>query len=270
MQMKIKIKNGLPRLVFLGTVINNGVKIYREFVLPSKLINSLEDLILIIRSKYEKHTINHNFEAGVFLSHLRVTNPDDRILAVGLGTGSTLIPMVKFMETTGGGFYRSIEASESQIEIARKNIELNNIDCSRYEIINAYAGKDSYDIWGIGSNINLDINEYEFDVLEMDCEGSELSIIQSLKRTPRNIIVELHPGHFTSEYKDFDRFLQFMDGKGYVFQFAYGHSGDFLNINSARRYYNSTKTSGNLYDCKEDRTTHFFVVCPIVVTFRKK
>ena len=112
--MKLKIKNGFPRIVVLGTVINNGVKVHREFLFPSRPINLLEDFILILRSKFGRHITNSTYEAGVYLSHLRVTRPDDKILAVGLGIGSTLIPMVKMMEPSGGGCYRCIEAYATQ------------------------------------------------------------------------------------------------------------------------------------------------------------
>ena len=112
--MKIKIINGIPRIVVSGTVINNGVKIQSEFIFPSRPINFLSDLILFLRSKLNYHNVNSNFEAGVYLSHLKVTKPEDRILAVGLGSGSTLIPLIKFMDPSGG-FYRCIEASSSQI-----------------------------------------------------------------------------------------------------------------------------------------------------------
>lgn len=267
--MKIKIIKGIPRLIVAGVVINNWVKVYREFNLPSKPINFFQDLILLLRGKQNIHSLNHNFEAGVYLSHLRVTKPDDKILAVGLGIGATLIPIVKFIGASKG-FYRCIEASDYQIRIALKNIELNNIDDSKFEIINAFAGNNSYDTWGKSSAKNLDINIYEFDILEMDCEGSELSILQSLIKTPRNIIVELHPVHFPLKFKDFDNLLKLLEEKGYEYQFAYGHSGDFLDINAARYSYNSTNTTGNIYACNEDRSKQFFMVCPIVVTFTYK
>jgi hypothetical protein len=34
--MRVKILNGLPRLIISGIVINNGVKIKIEFVFPSR------------------------------------------------------------------------------------------------------------------------------------------------------------------------------------------------------------------------------------------
>jgi hypothetical protein len=136
-----------------------------------------------------------------------------------------------------------------------------------YEILNAFAGKEVFESYGESSSNNIDINNYDFDVLELDCEGSELSILSSLTKRPRNIIVELHPKHFPQEYKDFDVFLNLMVTKGYKYQFAYGHNGDYLDINYARKYFNSTNVIGNSDSCIEDRSVHFFGVCLIVVTF---
>jgi hypothetical protein len=265
--MKFKMINGLPRLTVSGIVINNGVKIKREFVFPNRPITFLQEVILALRSSFNKHSINGNFEAGVYLSHLRVTRPNDKVLAVGLGSGSTLISVVKLMEHSSGGFYRCIEASESQIEIAKENIGLNNLDSNKYKILNAFAGDEVFGSYGESSKNNIDINNFDFDVLEMDCEGSELSILSSLTKRPRNIIVELHPRHFPHEYKDFDVFLNLMETKGYKYQFAYGHNGDYLDIEYARKYYNSTNFRGNNESCIEDRSVHFFGACPIVVTF---
>jgi hypothetical protein len=264
--MRLKMKSGLPRLTIIGTVINNGVKIKMEFIFPTRPIMFLQDIVFIIRSKFNKHTINNNFEAGIYLSHLRVTEPNDKVLAVGLGFGYSLISVVKFiLNQSKIGFYRCIEASESQILIAKDNIALNDLDSKKYEILNGYAGTDVFKAYGESSKHNIDINTYDFDVLEMDCEGSELTILSSLTKKPRNIIVELHPEHFPKEYKDFDVFLDLMETKGYKYQFAYAHNGDYLDIEYARKYYNSNNVKG----CSHERNLHFFGACPIVVTFSK-
>lgn len=267
--MKLQIRNGFPVFVIKVLCINNGVKIYRELLLPSKPINFLQDIILLIRSLFNRHTINHNDEAGVYLSHLRTTRVDDKVLAVGLGSGSTLIPIVKIIDSNLG-FYRCIEASKSQIEVAKKNINLNNIDGSKFEIINAFAGSEVYGVYGESSKKNVDVNDFQFDVLELDCEGSELSILFNLNKKPRNIIVELHPGLFIEDYKDyqdFDYFLKFMGSKGFEYQFAYGHNGDYLDIQYARLYFNSSSILAKRDYFVGNRELHFFNSVPIVVTF---
>lgn len=264
--MKIKIINGFPRLLVSTTIINNGVRINKLLYIPNGFIGTFGVFIKILRNKTKKYQY-YNDEAGVYLSHLRVTRPEDSILAIGLGTGSTLIPMVKLMEPYGGGFYRCIEASSSQIELAKTNIDLNNIDPYKYEILNAFAGSKVYEAYGEIIDNNINLNDFDFDILELDCEGSELSILTSLTKRPRNIIVELHPKHFDEKYKDFNNLLMLMEEKEYKYLFAYGHGGDYLDIEDAREYYNSTNAQGEKDSCIEDRNRHFFGVCPIVVTF---
>lgn len=213
--------------------------------------------------------MNNNDEAGVFVSHLRVTNPDYTVLAIGLGNGTTLIPIVKLMEASSKGFYRGIEASESQIIKAMENIKINNLNQNKFEIINAYAGNIVFNSYGTSSKEIIDINDFDFDVLEMDCEGSELSILQSLYKNPKYIIVELHPWLFDHHYRDFDNFLHYMMSKGYQYHFSYGQNGDYLDISYARKYYNfsSSRTQST---CSENLELHYFGSCPIVVTFAYK
>ena len=125
-----------------------------------------------------------------------------------------------------------------------------------------------YASYGKKSNNGIDINCYNFDVLEMDCEGSELSILLSLTKRPRNIIVELHPDYFDEKYKDFDTFLILMENKGYKYQFAFGHNGDYLDFQNARKYYNSTNNRTTLKNYRiVDKENLFFLVYPIVITF---
>lgn len=265
--MRIRMVKKVPRIELDVILINNGIKVIRQLIFPTRPLHMLRNLDLLLNSKFNTHKINHNFEAGTYLSHLRVTKSSDKVLAVGLGEGSTLIPICKILDCSNGGFYRCIEASISQIHKAKKNIDLNNIDDSKFEILEGFAGDKVFNSYGASNNTNLDINDYEFDVLEMDCEGSELEIIKTLKKHPRNIIVELHPRHFTNDYKDFDSFLELMKGKGFSYEFAYGHNGDYLDIEYARKYFNSLSINLNNDSCKENSMVHFFGSCPIVVTF---
>jgi hypothetical protein len=261
--MKLTSKNGFPRLSFEVQVINNGVKIMKEMYFPTRPVILMQDLVTIARSRLNKHAINHNFEAGVYLSHLRVTRKDDCVLAVGLGSGSTLISTCKILDSRLGGSYTCIEASKSQIQIAEINIGLNTFDKSTYNIINGFVGNSVYDSWGNPSRKQIDINDFEFDILEMDCEGSELSILEGLNKIPKYIIVELHPNFFDVKYQDFNALIEFMDSKGFKYYFAYGHNGDQLTYEDAGKFYNINN------DLDLERVNnYYFGVTPIVVTFK--
>lgn len=258
--MKLKIINRIPRIFINTTLIHNGVKIERELYFPTRPLNFFSDVIFLLRSWFNIQNLNLYFEAGVFLSHLRVTKSSDRVLAIGIGTGSVMIPMVKLLNS-GGGKYICLEASSSQIKIARKNLEINSIDEDNLEIINCFAGNQVYEVYGKSSEKHCNINDYDFDVLEMDCEGSEVSILKNLIKRPRNIIVELHPVHFTREYKDFETLIYFMDSIDYKYEFAYGHNGNLLEFNQAKKLYNNIQSFVHDYPIGST---------PIVVTFTLK
>lgn len=264
--MRLKIINKIPRIIISGNIANNGVRIKKNFVFPTKPAAMIEQIDLLIKSRNNHFKQDHKKESGVFYSHLRITQPHHQILAVGLGRGSTLISVVKMLNKDG--FYRCIEASESQINSVNENISLNAIDYHKFDILCGYAGKDVIGSYGTPSKVNIDINDYDFDILEMDCEGSEISILSSLIKRPDFIIVELHPYAFKneySEYSDFDRFIEFMREKKYIFDFAFGHDGDWLTLSDAIIHYNHCKENTK----KLIKDQFVFRVCPIVITFKK-
>jgi hypothetical protein len=263
--MKIRNVKNIPRIIIQGYVINNGVKLYNEFLFPVNPIMMISNIIHLLRLKFKKFS-NNNFESGVYISHLRLTKPTDNVLAVGIGSGSTLIPIVKIMESSSG-HYTCIEASESQIIQAKKSIDLNNLDVNKYEIINGYAGTEIFGSYGQSTKKNIDVNEFDFDTLELDCEGSELSILMHLDKTPRNIIVEFHPRHFKEKYKVFKNIINLMGEKGYRYLFSYGHDGDLLSFDEAEYYYNQSAKARNDDNCKENIHLKYFSVCPIIVSF---
>ena len=263
--MRFKIINKIPRLVIKGHIINNGVKIVRDFIFPSRPKIFFEQISAILSGFANEYRYDYKNEGGVHYSHLRVTKSSDKVLAIGLGQGTTLIAVVKMLDSSG--FYRCIESSKTQIKIASENINLNDIDKSKYEIVNGYAGKEIFGSYGKPTENSIDINEFDFNVLELDCEGSELSILSSLKKTPNHIIVELHPYYYPDNFSNFDVFIEFMKSKEYHYECSFGHNGDWLSFEDAGNYYNFSNNSK--LDCMIANNSHIFRACPIVVTFTR-
>lgn len=114
-------------------------------------------------------------------------------MAVGLGSGISLIH--NCAKPRSKKSFIGIDGSIKQIEIAKANAKLNNIDFSRFELIEGYAGNPTnvYGEYNQQSTEFIDINKLKFDVLELDCEGSEIEILHDLSIHPRHIIVEMHP-----------------------------------------------------------------------------
>jgi hypothetical protein len=65
----------------------------------------------------------------------------------------------------------------------------------------------------------------DFDILELDCEGSEIEILQDLTARPRHIIVEMHPMYHDIDIVDF---LEMMKSKGYILANIYTVNGDVV------------------------------------------
>ena len=54
--MKVRVMNGIPRLTFITTEINNGVRIFKEINFPSRPITLFNDLLMILRRNLLKAT----------------------------------------------------------------------------------------------------------------------------------------------------------------------------------------------------------------------
>ena len=124
-------------------------------------------------------------------------------MAVGVGSGISLIHNCK--KDRGPGSYIGIDGSKDQIEIAKDNARLNEADFSKFILIEGFVGKPTnvYGSENQKSTNTVDINKFDFDVLELDCEGSEIEILEELTARPRHIIVEMHPVYRGIDIVDF-------------------------------------------------------------------
>lgn len=86
------------------------------------------------------------------------------------------------------------EASSSQAAVVRETLALNDV-VTEWSVQERTVGSDVFELYGGRSSADLlrPSSLPECDVLELDCEGSELSILQNLAIHPRALIVEVHP-----------------------------------------------------------------------------
>lgn len=249
--------------------INNNVIIFQS--LEINLIRPVFTLKNIVKYLLRDY-INRNSEAGVYLSQLRVINPNYSVLAVGLGSGSTMLTALKILDSDG--HYTVVEASGKTIESIKPILIVNGIENKQnWNIIHAYAGINTSGIYGISSEECIDINVFDFSVLELDCEGAEFEILKNLTKKPKYIIVELHPWEPTNLFLTFESFNKFMNKKKYEFIFAYGHDGDDLSFSQADLLYSQSLDFNNLVKMKFkpqiQKSQHLkFTSCPIVVTYK--
>jgi hypothetical protein len=171
---------------------------------------------------------------GILLSHDDIYRDDDVILAVGVGNGLSLIH--NCLKKRIHNSFIGIEGSQKQIEITKANAKLNGIDISKFKLIEGYAGNPDH-VYGDRQQQSarmIDINFLHFDVLELDCEGSEIEVLHDMTVRPRHIIVEMHP-----HYRDINiiTFLEEMENKGYKLGKIFTVYGESININSLESYF---------------------------------
>lgn len=113
------------------------------------------------------------------------------------------------------------------MEIITKVVGLNSVRdrCTVYQVIvgqerNVYGGETA------AADVVHPSELQECDVLELDCEGSEIDILKQLEIQPRAIILELHPWEYSESIREPIKILQ---EEGYEILYRYGHDGIELN-----------------------------------------
>lgn len=233
MKVKFKVINGIPRLLIrYRSLTTNGQLTWNYFPIPTRPSNILN---FLKKKLYEDLTFYRD-ELGIVLSHDEIYKKEDIILAVGIGNGISLIHNCK--KPRFNNTFIGIEGSREQLEIAKANAKLNGIDLFKFQLIEGYAGNPN-NIYGEHNQYSskmIDINQFKFDVLELDCEGSEIEILSSLKIKPRHIIVEMHP-----MYRDvnIDDFLDNIKKKGYSLGKIYTVNGELIQNSEINNYFTS-------------------------------
>lgn len=116
--------------------------------------------------------------------------PGDRVLVVGCGEGVTATVAATLCGPAGTVI--GYEGSLDQVHASRATLALNGADNVTIHhaivgsAIGVYGEETSY-----GDVVPPDALP-ECDVLELDCEGAEIEILQSMPFRPRAILVETH------------------------------------------------------------------------------
>jgi hypothetical protein len=196
------------------------------YYLHEGLIGLILKIILFKYFKYdfEDYFVNSKPEKVLVESHNEYTRLGDRVGIVGGGIGVTAIYCSKIVSELG-----SVEVYEGGLESTLRiqdNILLNH--SKNITVHHAFIG-DNIDIYGGNSEDAPQLNIKDilnFDVLELDCEGSEYSILTQLSKIdlnlPRHIFVEYHPvkfidyNSFFSSSLDLYELIKYIDLQGKV------------------------------------------------------
>jgi hypothetical protein len=119
-----------------------------------------------------------------------------------------------------------------------------------FSLIEGFVGNPEH-IYGNSTQQStqmIDISKLKFDILELDCEGSEIEILRDLIARPRHIIVEMHP---MFREIDIDDFLESMNNKGYKLSTVYTVNGEVISRENIHKYFEIEKIA-QLIELKTD------------------
>jgi len=244
----------MPRIAVKQIEVHNDISIFVEKKVP----------IFFNRIKNNKVT-----EEGIAAAHRKLTCLGDRVVIIGGGLGVSAVTTSKLVGDNGKVMV--YEGGDKSFKNLNQTIKLNNLEkvCNVY-----YATVDNgVDIYG-GNSINSikvsSIDLPDCDVLELDCEGTEVEILRNIKINPRVIIVEIHPWLFFDNPECIMHELEF---KGYKIIYRSGHDGVEINEGQLKELLKRSNVSNDLKpNCKpssEDKYLECGARWPVVIAATK-
>lgn len=133
---------------------------------------------------------NPKYEAAIVASLREHVTEGDEVVVVGGGWGVSTT--VAAMEAGQTGHVTTYEGAHSKVEDVQNTIQLNGVS-DRVSISHAIIGEE-ISLHGRANNAEMLPPEElpDCDVLVLDCEGAELTILDNLLMRPRIVIVETH------------------------------------------------------------------------------
>lgn len=111
------------------------------------------------------------------------------VCLIGFGRGISTVYALR----AGAGRVIAFEGSREMIRRGWETLEMQGLG-DRVEVRHAIVG-EAVDVYGSGAGAPIvsPADLPECDVLVMDCEGAEISILEGLATPPSTVIVETHP-----------------------------------------------------------------------------
>lgn len=164
--------------------------IYNDVVVDRRL--TLYDSLFHSTSVFRPSGISDqpNYEAAICRAITECVRKADHVVVVGGGYGVTSVHAARRVGESGR--VTVFEASTVRFDSLQKAISINDVE-SIVTLTNAAVGC-AIDIWGNSTSQEVIGPKClpKCDVLELDCEGSELEILDNINIRPRAVIVETH------------------------------------------------------------------------------
>jgi len=170
---------------------------------------------------WKPHTYGQKGESN---AHRRFTRHGDHVCIVGGGRGTTAVHAARQVRDEGSV---TVYEGGKIASLVREVAQLNDVD-DVIEVFEVIVGEANTLYQGMANEAEVvdPADLPPFDVLEMDCEGSELGILERLNIRPRVIIVELHPSMYDGPN---DAPLQEIEWMGYEIASCSTQLGEHLS-----------------------------------------
>lgn len=130
------------------------------------------------------------YKEGLLDAITEYVDNDDHVELVGFGRGVTTV----YALSAGAAEVTAYEGAQEMIQIGKHTVRVNRTGNGELTVKHSIVG-DGIDIYGDGKQADQipPSKLSNADVLILDCEGAEQSILASLGHWPETIICETHP-----------------------------------------------------------------------------
>lgn len=133
--------------------------------------------------------VKHDHEAGLVAATREAISPGDDVVLVGGGFGTSAVHA-----SEAAGPYGSVhvyEASAEMYDCLTDTLAMNG--CDNVTAHHAIVGEPG-DVWGdLGDPARVSADAVPAcDVLQLDCEGAELALLDAIPELPPSVVVETH------------------------------------------------------------------------------
>lgn len=141
---------------------------------------------------FDLDDVTPDFKPVAMRTLRRQVGADDDVLVIGGGYGAGAVVAARRV-LAGSGSVTVYEASAEHCDHVRATAEMNRV-AEQIGVEHALVG-EAVEVWGDTADVTVVSPEGlpEVDVLYVDVEGAELSILDRLGVRPRLLIVEYHP-----------------------------------------------------------------------------
>ena len=165
--------------------VHSGIKLPLSADIPADLLHRPTDSIIPpIFPLYKE--LNCRFLANC-------CKKGDTVVIIGGGHGVTA---TKAAVCVGrGGNILAYEGSPNRASLLKKTLSINGVD-NWSQVINAVVGSNDFVVENSRKAVVISPKKIPpCHVIEIDCEGAELGILESLTSLPDYIVVETHPSN---------------------------------------------------------------------------